>query len=860
MCTKRFRSALVGLGLVSCVPAALLGTEAEAPVVAPLEVRLAADGRALLPVVVGPEASGRVREAAAELADYLGRIAGATFVVAEGDGSEGIVVGVSSDFPALEHGVAFRSDDPFGREEYLLRTHEKGAWLLGAGDQAAVNAVWDVLHRLGYRLFFLTDTWEVVPTQADLRLAADTVAAPDYITRGAPRGAPRSNRELWRRWRERNRVNSEFVLRTGHAYDAIRRANPEAFRAHPEYYALVDGERRLAGRVDGGGIKFCISNPGLRELVVRHAVGHIRANPDLESISMDPSDGDHWCECEDCAALGSVTDQAIFLANEVATAINDLGLGPKYVGIYAYNMYSPPPAIDAHPKVVVSLATSFHRGGTTMEKMIAGWSERAELLGIREYHDVFAWSHDMPRRGRGGDLAYLARTIPHFHQQAARFMNSENSDSWAANGLGYWLSPIMLWDVTAAERLDEYVEDFLDKAFGAAREPMREFYRLLNRDRDPRTPEDVAGHMYRALAEARSLAVDPAVRGRLDDLILYTRYVELYNHYRGSSGAERQAGFERIWRHAYRMRDRMMLSTVAICNRDRFRDRSVSLPEGVTWATPEADHPWKSGVAFSAGEIEGILREGLAANPLQRLEFTPVVFSDELTPATALRMPDVPRGAFSLCGRGTRNFFIWLDEPGEIEIGVTGGLIAHYRDRGNVRLSLYSPLEATLEPVAHDASVPPDGERRSVTLRTPYAGLHRLEVSDGGDKTDLEIQEDTRVTIQSGWDVRPGRTLPGRWTLYFYVPRGTETVGGFAADRSGLLRDGNGKSILNFADCPHAGYFHVPVPEGQDGCFWRIENAVGEKLLMTVPPYLARSPGDLLLPREVVERDAAQQP
>ena len=35
---------------------------------------------------------------------------------------------------------------------------------------------------------------------------------------------------------------------------------------------------------------------GLRQLVVNHAVEQFRKDPDRDSISMDPSDGDGWCE------------------------------------------------------------------------------------------------------------------------------------------------------------------------------------------------------------------------------------------------------------------------------------------------------------------------------------------------------------------------------------------------------------------------------------------------------------------------------------------------------------------------------------------------------------------------------------
>jgi len=47
------------------------------------------------------------------------------------------------------------------------------------------------------------------------------------------------------------------------------------------------------------------------------------------------------------------------------------------------------------------------------------------------------------------------------------------------------------------------------------------------------------------------------------------------------------------------------------------------------------------------------------------------------------------------------------------------------------------------------------------------------------------------------------------------------------------------------------------VPPGEDGKLWRFEQCSGDRMLMTVPPYLARSAEELLLPKEVVDRDAA---
>src|SRR5690606_28345187 len=150
--------------------------------------------------------------------------------------------------------------------------------------------VWDFLHAAGYRLYFPTDEWEIIPRQPDLNFRLDRFEQPDYVTRSAPRGAPWSDAQLWQRRKQRNRVAASFELHTGHAYDGIIRRNADVFANNPEFYAFVDGERRLAGQVDGrGNIKFCISNPQLRRVVVEDAIRQVRARPEIDSVSMDPS-------------------------------------------------------------------------------------------------------------------------------------------------------------------------------------------------------------------------------------------------------------------------------------------------------------------------------------------------------------------------------------------------------------------------------------------------------------------------------------------------------------------------------------------------------------------------------------------
>jgi hypothetical protein len=71
------------------------------------------------------------------------------------------------------------------------------------------------------------------------------------------------------------------------------------------------------------------------------------------------------------------------------------------------------------------------------------------------------------------------------------------------------------------------------------------------------------------------------------------------------------------------------------------------------------------------------------------------------------------------------------------------------------------------------------------------------------------------------------------------------------------LLDADGHEVLDFAK-KEEGWFKVPVQAGQDGRLWQFENSQGQRLLMTVPPYLARCREELLLPTEVIEADTGK--
>src|SRR5690606_3766388 len=176
--------------------------------------------------------------------------------------------------------------------------------------------------------------------------------------------------------------------------------------------------------------------------------------------------------------------------------------------------------------------------------------------GVREYYSVVISHKGRPGGLPAGDPRGIAEKVKHQYQLGARFMSAESSDSWGPGGLGYYLAARKLWDSDADT--EALLNDFFEKAFGPAQKPMREFYKRIDRANKPLFSSDLIGRMYRDLDEARKLTNDPGIRGRLDDLTLYTRYVELLKDVNGEEGVGAALA------HSYRIRNTHMVHNYAL--------------------------------------------------------------------------------------------------------------------------------------------------------------------------------------------------------------------------------------------------------------------------------------------------------
>ena len=336
-----------------------------------ISFQLAEKGKALAPIVISENAGDATKLVAADLKKYLDQISGANFKIETGTGESGIVLGNQSEFPVPALNEALEIAHNFdGKEAYAIRTREKRVLLLGATDKGASHAAYRFLEELGCRWFFpdATDNWQVIPSTPDLKFNRDITDRPAFLSRsiwyawyifsdaGHPQSTPEKPRGAgsdYNDWLRRNTMGESLGVRIGHAYEAIAQQNAALLQELPEYLALVGGKRQ--------GPQFELSNPGARKMIVDYAIKYFQDNPGEDMVSVDPADGDGTSQSLESAAMGTASDLAFGMANEVAIALQEAYPGQnKMVGILAYNWHSDPPPIELEPNVYVHLTMGFH--------------------------------------------------------------------------------------------------------------------------------------------------------------------------------------------------------------------------------------------------------------------------------------------------------------------------------------------------------------------------------------------------------------------------------------------------------------------------------------------------------------------
>jgi hypothetical protein len=814
--------------------AGLLSTElvsAEPP-----GLRLAADGKAAMPVIISDQTSAKTRGIAEELARYLSRISGARFEVQTGDGKRGIVLGTLAEFPhpELARGLEIRNTFD-GKEAYAIRTEKDRLLLIGATDLGASHAAFRWLESLGCRRFFPAPEWEVVPSQPTLVANLNETDRPALLARRIWWGYGFFDRkrclEDYDTWARHNRMAASLRIWCGHAWQSIILANQKTFDQHPEYLALVKGQRQ--------GPQFCISNPEVRRIATQWALLQFLRRPDLDMVSMETSDGSGHCECPECQKLGSISDRVFGLANEVARAVNREFPGRR-VGMLAYNDHCEPPSFALEPNVYVQSTAGFVRGRYTFDELMDLWPKHCKNLGFYDYFSVWLWDFDRLPGGRGANVPYIRERIPRYVRQGATSVDCESGNNWGVHGRGYYVANRLMWNPNTD--VDALLADFYAKAFAPAAAVMQRYYERLDPGNEPLLSEHLLALALRDLDEASKLAKDrPDVLARLDHLKQYQHYERLRWEFDRTQEKERKCDLAlAAITHAYRTRFSYMNHWQAILQ--SWTTAAAKEFDRPTWSVRDrsTDKPWKVETPYTRAETEKCFQEDLQFFQPQPVEEK--TFSADLVPGGF--RTDAP-AAGNQRYQGVVRYALWSDKGAPLEVTITTGVIAWYRDRAEAVCTITTASGKEID----QRKLPQDGKEHVLTVKVPAEGLYWLEFKDHGAGWGMKTSPGQPVALalpRSRRLLHLGQYQP----MFFYVPKGQRTIQYFWDGGPHEVRGPDRKVIAQVKE--RGKFITVSVPEGADGRVWSFTRLpAGQLWFMNLPNYLAASPDAILVPREL---------
>lgn len=266
---------------------------------------------------------------------------------------------------------------------------------------------------------------------------------------------------------------------------------------HPEYFALIDGERRANlnspnpyADAHGNGTQLCMSNPGLIKLLTEKVLEELRARPHTRLIQLGQGDNLYYCRCETCAAIdereGTHMGALLTGINQIAEAV-EKEFPNVVIGTLAYK-YSrkPPRTFHARPNVQIQLCsiecsvtkpltdTTSKRNQEFVQEL-KDWRERASRISVWTYNTNF-WEFKLP----GPLPQVVGPNIKLYHEYGVtQFFvqgNTSSPDGAFADLMNY-VTCRLLWNPSLDS--DAVIEEFLTLHYGPAAAPIRTYLQQL---------------------------------------------------------------------------------------------------------------------------------------------------------------------------------------------------------------------------------------------------------------------------------------------------------------------------------------------------------------------------------------------
>ena len=304
-------------------------------------------------------------------------------------------------------------------------------------------------------------------------------------------------------------VECGFVISGSNGHNLPRHMPDETFDSHPEYYALVDGERRRKA----ASAQFCFSNLDGAAVIGSNAVLQIdakrAAGVPFDVWALMQADNQRTCECDDCRAGiplpsgGVLTDKdENFLSTRTFLYLNRamdvVAKAHPDLRVYTlgYQFTASAPSLKLHPNLDVLFCPFIkndrfsvtNEANAVWKVRSEDWAKATTNVVWREYWGL---SMEFPRPHSlvaADDLRWINGALGF-----TCVCSETQPDTWRTprNGRpGYDLRP--MWDASAMEQwvlsrlmwnpyvpVEAYRDEYVKRTYRKAAKPMRRFYSII---------------------------------------------------------------------------------------------------------------------------------------------------------------------------------------------------------------------------------------------------------------------------------------------------------------------------------------------------------------------------------------------
>lgn len=462
-------------------------------------------------IVIPSSATDHEQKASTVLQDYLLQISGAAIPIVTADRPRSryeIVLGQNERLDELNIGVNLNALKADG---FLIKTDSLRLIIAGGNEKGTLYGVYTFLEKyLGCRMY--SPNVKVIPQQKKITLVkVDDMQIPSISFRDT------HYRVTWDAeytdWHKLD--HNENGERTDwgmwvHTFNEL--VSPEIYyQEHPEYYAMVNGNRIPT--------QLCLTNPEVLTITIQNLRRKIAQHPEALYWSVSQNDNKNFCTCDNCKAIdereGSPSGSIIHFVNQVAEQFPD-----KMISTLAYEYgRRAPKTLRPRENVNIMLCSieAFRDKPIAEDPTSADFVRDVEDWG-KIAKDIIVWDYVIQFPNLVSpfpNLHVLKPNIEFFASHGVNAMfeqgNREVGGEFAA--LRAYMLAKLLWNPN--ENADTLMNDFLKGYYGAAALPLRQY---IDEMRDALVKSGKPLRIFGSPNEAATSYLTPALVERYEKL------------------------------------------------------------------------------------------------------------------------------------------------------------------------------------------------------------------------------------------------------------------------------------------------------------------------------------------------------